>query len=205
MPFPSCMSTPELLHVFRTKENWPVDSDICCWWCCHPFSTVPIPAVKGYDDRRDSFALQGVFCSWSCAKAYLMDSGSRDWSRNTMYLCQLRRRVEGKLMPITPAPNRFFLKMFGGTMSIEEFRACGDSSTVVQILESPLCIIKNELSVRDSTRVVQKTPSQNVTAHLSQAIVSNTTKNDNLRLKRSGKGSAVRGDLLQQMNITLNQ
>lgn len=201
--FSSEMKTPELLAAFRNASSWPNTCSVSCWWCCHPFSTVPIPTVKGYDERKDSFLLQGVFCSWSCAKAFLMD-GSRDWSRNTMYLFQLRRRVEGRSTGITPAPNRYFLNMFGGTMTIDEFRSHGDSATIVQILEPPLCIIKNEISVRDSHRVHQKAPSESTSTQLSQAIVSNTVKNDNLRLKRSGKSSGLKGGLLQQMNITVS-
>jgi hypothetical protein len=102
------------------------------------------------------------------------------------------------------APNRYLLKKFGGDMSIEEFRALGNSGTTVEILESPKCIIKSELSVRESLKVTRNVPSEMTTKNLSNAIQSNTTKNDTLRLKRSSGApgrSNNKGGLLEQMNI----
>lgn len=108
--------------VRATGDPWPKSSKVACWWCCHTFDTVPVPLPIRYDDRRDHFFVTGTFCSWSCAKAY-------NWSWNLTYapsrselLFLLRKRTIGTMEPIRPAPHWSKLEMFGGTMSIEDFR-----------------------------------------------------------------------------------
>lgn len=96
----------------------------CCWWCCHQIETTILPLPIEYNPGKDTFVTMGQFCSWSCSKAFTLD---RFRSIHKMSdICSLitlfRKKTEGKLTPVKPAPNRYILNMFGGPMSIEEFR-----------------------------------------------------------------------------------
>lgn len=101
--------------------EWPQSSDVCCLWCCHAFDTVPVPLPVHYDPKTLMFHIRGSYCSWACAKAHALHSHGES-GMHIELLAMLRRRVEGKHLPIKPAPDRGALKMFGGRLTIEDFR-----------------------------------------------------------------------------------
>ena len=95
----------------------------CCWWCCHPFEGEEYHMPYKYDDRRNKFSTTGIFCSWSCMKALAIDKyGTTKGGQICQYITLMRKRATSNLSCIHRAPNRFNLKMFGGTLTIEEFR-----------------------------------------------------------------------------------
>lgn len=104
--------------------SWPSSTSCWCWHCCHPLEGQPIPLATSHDSRTGLFSLlPGTFCSWSCAKTFARDlpGSARVASVQTL----LRKRVCGRLDGVTGAPPRCMLKVFGGSMSIDEFRRCG--------------------------------------------------------------------------------
>jgi hypothetical protein len=99
---------------------------LLCWWCVHGLPQRPcIHLPIKYDDRLNRFTTMGNFCSWQCAKAYALDTNSAKSGEVQSFLAMMRLRAFGKFVPLWPAPKRQFLRCFGGTMSIEEFRAYG--------------------------------------------------------------------------------
>lgn len=94
-----------------------------CWWCCHPFESEALQLPYGYDDRRKRFSTLGNFCSWSCMKSYALDTyGLTKGSIICGNISLMRKRMYNKLSSVKKAPNRYTLNVFGGTMTIEEFR-----------------------------------------------------------------------------------
>lgn len=93
-----------------------------CWWCCHPWEGQEVHLPIKYDDRTKKFTTIGHFCSFECAKAWGMDNGGSRWGEILEYLALYRRHSAGKYVPTSPAPKRQTLKIFGGPLSIEEFR-----------------------------------------------------------------------------------
>ena len=94
-----------------------------CWWCCHPFESEALQLPYGYDDRRKRFSTLGNFCSWSCMKSYALDTyGLTKGSIICGNISLMRKRMYNKLSSVKKAPNRYALDVFGGTMTIEEFR-----------------------------------------------------------------------------------
>eukprot|EP00899_Mesostigma_viride_P004359 jgi/Mesvir1/13924/Mv16045-RA.1 len=128
-----------LLDMMDAK-GWPEKTDLCCWWCCHPFDTVPCPLPIRYKEGR-GFVVKGCFCSFSCVKAYnLKDSGSASCVRGSLLFLMAQRLwragKHGRPFPGVPAaPPRTCLKMFGGPMTIEGFRASCRSE--VHMLKEP--------------------------------------------------------------------
>ncbi len=110
--------------VHKMFDVYPLSTDICCWWCCHKFKGAPVPYPKYYDELKNTYKCTGIFCSFSCAKSYIL----QDNFIKKFHCCQFLK-VIARLMgipsriPIIGAPPRSSLKMFGGEFSIEEFRS----------------------------------------------------------------------------------
>lgn len=99
-----------------------------CWWCTYPFDTLPVCAPVNYDTLKDVFHVHGVFCSFECAKTYLVDRKSS--YVDTSLVTLLNKRLTGKLSRIRCAPSRLSLQRFGGHMTIDEFRAHSATSNL---------------------------------------------------------------------------
>ena len=109
-------------------------TDICCWHCCHKFDGLPIPLPHMYDQRNKTFAVFGVFCSFSCAKSYLIEHSRFDGGHHVLLLKAMGLQVYNmNVEQIIEAPPRIDLAMFGGTMTIEEFRV----NETLRLAETP--------------------------------------------------------------------
>jgi hypothetical protein len=107
-----------------SETEWPEKCDTCCWWCCHTFENSPCTLPIKYDSLRKRFTFVGIFCSWNCVRTYNLDRNDyKKYERNslvTFLIQQLYGIVQA--IHIKPAPPRQTLKMFGGYLSIDEFR-----------------------------------------------------------------------------------
>jgi len=63
-------------------------------------------------------------------KAYAID---RNFLEECEYITLMRKRLEGKVTPTKRAPSRYSLEMFGGTMTIDEFRKLKGALVLVKI------------------------------------------------------------------------
>lgn len=98
----------------------PEETDVACFWCCHTFEGRPV--VLPVRDEGEYLQVFGNFCCPECAMSYLFDI--RQDSHTRWEQLALLNRVYGESVggTIRPAPSRSVLRMFGGPMSIEEFR-----------------------------------------------------------------------------------
>jgi hypothetical protein len=112
-----------LKHVVK-EEEWPAQTDVCCWWCCHTFDNSPCTLPTKYDPLRKRYTFTGIFCSWSCVKAYNFDRTDHRLGERVGLISMLIKQLHSceECVSIKPAPHRQCLKMFGGYMTIEEFR-----------------------------------------------------------------------------------
>lgn len=118
-----------------------------CWWCKHPFSTTPIGCPLRYHKKiesvhvkkqvqsyyeehnisseiEDIFETEGIFCSFPCVQAYILDeSNSSRYKNSSTLLTLLFQKIYGKLTKIPIAPSWKQLIAFGGHMKLEEFRS----------------------------------------------------------------------------------
>jgi hypothetical protein len=124
------------------KSTWPEHTDICCWHCCHQFDTVPISVpriMSSSGGKTNQYEVYGVFCSVNCTKKFVLERKGFDQSQVLLQLNEMCCSVFGmdsnEVFTAKAAPPRFFLKMFGGHMDIEEFRA--KSLTTHTILVMP--------------------------------------------------------------------
>lgn len=105
-----------------TKNTLAKKTDICCWWCCHKFDYSPIGLPLNYNNNR--FNVKGCFCSFNCAMSYNLNSNSDNISEyeSLLYLLFKKMNNTKEFKEIHEAPPRESLIMFGGLLSIDEFR-----------------------------------------------------------------------------------
>ena len=85
--------------------------------------------------------MKGNFCSWGCAMAWSQERGGRVGERHNRMRVLMKEQEGVPMVTSFPAaPPREALAVFGGTMSVEEFRGAGGA----KVLEAPLvgCIPK---------------------------------------------------------------
>ena len=103
--------------IFKWKEK----TDIHCWWCVHPFDNPPFGLPIKYENNR--YEVQGCFCSLNCAKAYNLKENNYRTSEINSLIEDFRRELFGiNTLPVLIAPPRQTLTIFGGYMSINDFR-----------------------------------------------------------------------------------
>lgn len=157
-----------------------------CWWCCHPFPGQALHCPYRYDDRTRRYSTTGNFCSWECMKTYALDRGGPRSGEMQMYIALMRKQTNGnKYTPIRCAPKRPTLKVFGGTLTIEQFR--DGSSNVVVTMPWETHIMPDLTPV---TRGAQKAPTQQATS------------DDTLVLKRAKPLARAKSTLEASLGIT---
>ena len=174
-------------------------SEVWCWWCCHPFEGPELHLPYKYDDRLKRFTTMGTFCSWGCMRAYNIDRASSRWGEIQQYITLMRRDVYKKLEPVPTAPKRQCLKVFGGTMTIEEFRGCKDPPFVQMPNQIHMTCRVGMAELQDRV--------QGVVSHASaesklKSIQDTTTKPDELKLKRSKPLKRAESALEKSLCIT---
>ena len=101
-------------------KQLPSHSDAACFWCCHTFNHRPV--ILPIRDTGEHLLVTGNFCSPECATAYLFDMRQDSHTRWEQFA--LLHRIYGEAChgTIYPAPSRNVLKLFGGSLSIQEYR-----------------------------------------------------------------------------------
>ena len=112
-----------LLVQFKNSsevKTIPQTSDDACFWCCHTFTNRPV--VLPARDTGEYLTVIGNFCSPECACAYLFDMRQDTHTRWEQLALLYRVYSEACNNKIHPAPARNILKLFGGNLSIQEYR-----------------------------------------------------------------------------------
>ena len=166
-----------------------------CWWCCHPHENESLKLPYKYDDLRNKFSSSGHFCSWGCMKTYnISRNGVNRGGIIAANIVVMRKKIYGIVAPIKAAPDSHALKVFGGTMSIEEFRSYGTKDTgpiiqKVEALEPKQLLIKTALSsTNDQSRLFHISDSKGT--------------NEPLRLKRPKPLKRDENNLEKMLGIT---
>ena len=108
------------LNKIKDDEKWPLKTSICCMWCVHKFDNVPLGIPKRYINEK--FESYGCFCSFNCAASFIFDKNNYTMWEEYNLLNLLYKKLYNKTIKIKLAPNRYILKIFGGVLTIEEFR-----------------------------------------------------------------------------------
>lgn len=141
----------KVLMCYETKSGEtlkvPETTPVACYWCAHTFSEQPCFLPTKED--CGTYTIYGNFCSPQCGLAYLlkehMDSHTR-WERMAL-LHRLYPTVRGGRL--YPAPPRESLDMFGGPMTIEQYRGFVKLNTKrIDIYQPPVVSILGVLDTK---------------------------------------------------------
>jgi len=182
-------------------ESWPCSTSIYCWWCCHPFNEAPCALPYDYKDKK--FHVYGIFCSPECAASYNFDNGVTEevWERYSLLNFMYRKINNDKNIKIKLASPRQTLKIFGGSLSMKDFRLHNSNyeKTFKVIIPPMISIIpQQEYNFLDNG-YSSKVNKKYVALEKNKII-----NNDELRLKRERPFMSSKNTLEKCMNLKLN-
>lgn len=128
-----------------------------CFWCCHDITTFSCSLPIYYNHLKGYFTVYGTFCSFQCASAYNFSihcKSDRVWYINSL-INMLASRY-GYKEKIRPAPSRYVLEMFGGPMTIDEFRQAHLDFEKSHIINIPPMITINSSNEILNTSYISK-------------------------------------------------
>lgn len=129
----------------RNKNNeWPLQTSIACYWCCHRFNNAPIGIPINFVDGV--FEVYGCFCSTNCAAAYNFNENTNQdemWERYHL-LNLLSRKMHG-VPKVKCAPTRLSLKIFGGHLDIDAFRLRSHGNKFINVNFPPMISVTQQL------------------------------------------------------------
>ena len=171
--------------------------DVLCHWCIHPFKNKPIGLPTSY--KHNKFDITGVFCSPECACAYNFNSNNifdDIWYRYTLLNLMCSQLYNTSNIVIKSASSRYTLNIFGGPLTIEQFRNNNiNYSTDYKILEPPLVTLMYQINE------INISPKINNFIPIDKERIK--TANDGLKLKRN-KPNEKKNTLEFCMNLTYN-
>lgn len=171
----------EIMKETLTRTKTPTYTPVtACFWCCHSFTWTPSVLPVSYDAYENMYTCEGHFCSPECALANLYADPSLSdmarWTRHALLVDLYRKLYTRK--DLIPAPPRATLRLFGGPLSVEQFREhTSFSDDIVSVQLPPLRLHVPSMNVQGPLRDVKKFVA------LSQETVDKASKE--LRLKRS--------------------
>jgi hypothetical protein len=129
--------------VSQNDNKWLTSTNIACFWDCHCFEHQPWGIPIKFEVQSGKFTVFGIFCSPNCALSYLLANESNTstlWERVSL-LNLLNYKVYENDENIIPAPDKMCLKLFGGPLDINEFRALTVKNNKVFNINFPPCNI----------------------------------------------------------------
>lgn len=119
-----CFAKIQLMVSFAEDskaKKLPEKTDIACFWCSHTFDGTP--CIIPEREVHGTYNVYGNFCCPECSLAYVLhetiDPHVR-WERIALLHRLYDRSGNGRMFP---APGREVLKLFGGPLTIESYRA----------------------------------------------------------------------------------
>ena len=181
-------------------KKLPEYSESACFWCCHSFTNRPV--ILPIRDTGEYIQVTGNFCSPECATSYLFDM--RQDSHTRWEQLSLLYRLYGEVCKgkIHPAPPRSVLSLFGGILSIQEYRNLLQSQKVrVDIHLPPMVSI---LATMDTKPIdfYDSSLTKNVTETIKERL---QKAEDVLRLRRTKPLKAWESTLDACINFKIKQ
>jgi hypothetical protein len=112
-----------LMGAHTNVNVYPSSTGVWCHHCAHPFDGIPVmlPTMRCAVSKR--FEVHGVFCSFNCAKRRAIDMNKPRSLEICALVSDFYKCIIGVRERVIAAPPKIALKVFGGTMTIEEFRS----------------------------------------------------------------------------------
>jgi len=151
-----------------------------CFWCCHPFGWSAVVLPISYDAYKNVYTCEGNYCSPECALAQnysdIKISDSTRWNRHVLLRYLYNDLYINRYLSV--APPRTLLRLFGGSLDIEQYRdfTAGSNDIVLSDLP-PIRLQFPSMNVQGPLRDIKKH------VLLSNDVIEKASAH--LRLKRS--------------------
>ena len=175
-----------------------------CWWCCHDFDTQRLEMPYAYDAKKKTFQTTGNFCSWSCMKSFALEKyGVHKGGTICSNMLLMRKRMYDEFSPIERAPSRYLLNVFGGTMTIEEFRQGLVSDATKSVVKD---VPKEEIKEKGvkTVSVSSIATNEKKLEEIKETNVQNESLTPKLKLKRSKPLPRSHTDLGSALGLIIN-
>ena len=163
----SFLADPVRSGVHRYKQQY--SSSTVCFYDCHeiPMNDRRYGMPCSWNSVTGEFKTWGCFCSLECVRAYVNESCYTKKDQLLTYVALLGRKLYGKHTFIRPAPPKYITRMFGGHMSIYEYRQSLQSknSWVIRNVHCGLTTLKYEVH-SDGFGQMPHIPARTTTANL---------------------------------------
>tara|TARA_Y100000768_G_C23973899_1_gene682004 strand:+ start:790 stop:1461 length:672 start_codon:yes stop_codon:yes gene_type:complete len=120
-----------------SENNYPSE---VCWNCCHKFNEIIYGIPLKY--VHNIFYTYGDFCSLECCSRYSLDNFENHYEINSLINLYNNIVNDTKGDTINTAPNRLLLNMFGGPLTIEEYRKNSLNKNIFDLKIPPILPIK---------------------------------------------------------------
>ena len=115
--------------MFTTLSEWPLTTNLCCWFCTRSFSSrpwfVPLQLKQNAEDPDQiEIKTDGNYCSANCVVAVInkMDRSIRESVFRNLFI--IVKMFTGRdITTITPAHDKNRMKKYGGEYTEEEYNA----------------------------------------------------------------------------------
>ena len=152
-----------------------------CWNCCHCFHEHIYGIPLKYLNKV--FYTYGDFCSLECAARYTLENlhgynFSEIYSLINLYNNILLKRIE----KVEIAPSRLVLQIFGGTLTIDQYRSNFNKKDTYDLRIPPIIPIKHTVNKYE---------------------INNTTNQNNLKLYRKKPLPSEKKSITTSMNLII--
>jgi hypothetical protein len=165
----------DIVAKIHQQSEYPAGT--ACFWCCHTFSWKSIVSPTHYDMYTNQYTAEGHFCSPECALSSIYDdvrlTDAQCWLRQSLLLAMYN------LNNVVRAPDKRVLRLFGGTLSIEQYRRyVKEGGVALHIATPPIRLYMPSINTQASTRDVKSyvTLSNDVADKASQQLRLKRTK-----------------------------
>lgn len=177
------------------NKSWPVKTNLYCLWCSHPFDTPPVPLPLKL--VKNKFYVEGCFCSFNCSAAYNFDKAYPDkWERYSLLHLLYKKIYDTHFERILLAPPKETLSVFGGHMSITEYRKnLITNEKSFKIINPPIISIIPKIEENVTMKIVNN----NKFIPVNQILVDKAS--ESLRLRRDKPITENNRTLYSYMNL----
>jgi len=157
-----------------------------------------------YDAGKKTFQTTGNFCSWSCMKSFALEKyGVHKGGAICSNILLMRKRMYDEFSPIEKAPSRYVLNVFGGDMTIDEFRRglmCDASKGLAKDVPTEDIVDKGVKTVPVSSIATNDKKLEEI----KETNVQNESLTPKLKLKRSKPLPRSHTDLGSALGLIIN-
>ena len=172
------IESQHILKQFKesNKTKWPKRTSIYCWWCCHPFNNPPCAIPHKIVDNK--YHVYGVFCSPECAAAYnFNESHVKIYERYSLLNLLYKNIYDEPNLKIKLAHDRRTLKIFGGSLNIQEFRKLNSiNEKEFKIINPPMISIIPQQEYNFTDKFVSSFNNKNVNSNINNELVLKRSK-----------------------------